>query len=146
MGRAEIKRQANRGRPGGQRPDRRFQDIWNEQYQAARGVREQHGVVSALDYLIGEKLMDYADMAVTRPELVRELPSFVAGIRKIFGAEEIWVYVDHLERMHALEDQALSTESPGHDVYIETPEEHAAATERLRRLKELLTSTVLGAG
>ena len=39
---------------------RRFQDIWKEQCEAARGVREQHGVVSALDYLIGEKLMTYA--------------------------------------------------------------------------------------
>lgn len=78
-------------------PERRFQDIWKEQCQAALGVRQRHGVVSALDYLIGEKLMDYAEMAVTRPEFARELPSFVAEIRKIFGAEEIRVYVDHLE-------------------------------------------------
>jgi hypothetical protein len=73
-------------------PERRFQDIWKEQCEAARGVAQRHGVVSALDYLIGEKLMDYAEMAVTRPEF--------AG--------------------------------------------SAAATERFRRLKELLTSTVLG--
>jgi hypothetical protein len=125
-------------------PERRFQDIWKEQCQAARGVRQRHGVVSALDYLIGEKLMDYAEMAVTRPEFARELPSFVAEIRKIFGAEEIRVYVEHLEQMHVLEDEALSTEPPGDDVYIETPEQRAGATERLRRLKELLTSTVLG--
>jgi hypothetical protein len=125
-------------------PERRFQDIWKEQCQAARGVRQRHGVVSALDYLIGEKLMDFAEMAVTRPELARELPSFVAEIRKIFGAEEIRVYVEHPERLHALEDQALSSESPGDDEYIETPEERAAATERLRLLKEFLTSTVLG--
>ena len=110
MGRAEIKRQANRGRPGGQMPERRFQDIWKEQCQAARGVRQRHGVVSALDYLIGEKLMDYAEMAVTRPEFARELRSFVAEIRKIFGAEEIRAYVEHLERMHVLEDEALSME------------------------------------
>jgi hypothetical protein len=62
-------------------PERRYQDIWKEQCQAARGVRQRHGVVSALDYLIGEKLLDYAEMAVTRPELARELPSFVAEIR-----------------------------------------------------------------
>jgi hypothetical protein len=54
-------------------------------------VRQRHGVVSALDYLIGEKLMDYAEMAVTRPEFARELPSFVAEIRKTFGAEEFRV-------------------------------------------------------
>jgi hypothetical protein len=60
---------------------RRFQDIWNEQCEAARGVRERHGVVSALDYLIGEKLMTYAETAVGRPEFARELPRFVAEIR-----------------------------------------------------------------
>jgi len=78
---------------------RRFQDIWKEQCEAARGVREQHGVVSALDYLIGEKLMTYAEMAVGRPEFARELPRFVAEIRSIFSAEEIRPYHEHLERM-----------------------------------------------
>jgi len=125
-------------------PERKFQDVWKDQCQAARGVRQRHGVVPALDYLIGEKLMDYAEMAATRPEFARELPSFVAEIRKVFGAEEIRVYVEHLERMHVLENEALSAESPGDDVYIESPQERAAATERLRRLTELLTSTVLG--
>ena len=67
----------------------RFQDIWKEQCEAARGVREQHGVVSALDYLIGEKLMTYAETAVGRPEFARDLPRFVAEIRSIFSSEEI---------------------------------------------------------
>jgi len=52
-------------------------------------VREQHGVVSALDYLIGEKLMTYAETAIGRPEFARELPRFVAEIWSIFSAEEI---------------------------------------------------------
>jgi hypothetical protein len=124
--------------------ERRFQDIWKEQCEAARVVREQHGVVSALDYLIGEKLMTYAETAVTRPEFARELPRFVGEIRSIFGAEEIRVYLEHLERMHALEDEELSAEPADDDVTIETPEQRAAARERLCRLKELLTSTVLG--
>ena len=123
---------------------RRFQDIWKEQCHAARNVREQHGVVSALDYLIGEKLMTYAETAATRPEFARALPSFVGEIRSIFSSEEIRVYFDHLERMHALEDEALSTAPADEDVTIETPEQRAAVRERLSRLKELLTSTELG--
>jgi hypothetical protein len=43
-----------------------------------------------------------------------------------------------------LDDEALSAEFSGDDASIETPEQRAAATERFRRLKELLTSTVLG--
>ena len=124
--------------------ERRFQDIWKEQCQAARGVRDQYGVVRALDYLIGEKLMTFAETAVTRPEFARELPSFVAEIRRIFAAEEIRGYVEHLERMRALEDEASSAESADEDVTIETLECRTAAKERLGRLKELLTSTVFG--
>jgi hypothetical protein len=125
-------------------PERRYQDIWKEQCQAARGVRQRHGVVSALDYLIGEKLLDYAEMAVTRLEFARELPSFVAEIRSIFSADEIRTCLEHLDRMRRLDDEALSAEPSGDDASIETPAERAAAAERFRRLKELLTSTVLG--
>ena len=53
--------------------ERRFQDIWKEQCEAAHVVRDQHGVVSALDYLIGEKLMTYAETAVGRPEFARDI-------------------------------------------------------------------------
>ena len=83
----------------------RFQDIWKEHCEAARRVREQHGADSALGYLIGEKLMTYAETAVTRPEFARELPRFVAEIRSIFNTQEIRLYLEHLERMHALEDE-----------------------------------------
>jgi hypothetical protein len=125
-------------------PERRFQDIWKEQCEAARGLAQRHGVVPALDYLIGEKLMDYAEMAVTRPEFARELPSFVAEIRSIFSADEIQAYLEHLDRMRSRDDETLSAESPRDDLSIETPEERTAATERFRQLKELLPSTVLG--
>ena len=123
---------------------RKFQDIWKQQCEAARGVREQHGVVSALDYLIGEKLMTYAETAVRRPEFARELPRFVAGIRSIFSVEEIRLYLEHIERMDAQEEEALSDEDADDDVTIETPEQCAARRARLARLKELLTASVLG--
>jgi hypothetical protein len=38
-------------------------------------------LLTALDYLIGEKLLTYAESAVTRPEFARELPRFVAEVR-----------------------------------------------------------------
>src|SRR3990170_3367401 len=123
---------------------RRFQDIWKEQCEAARGVREQHGVVSALDYLIGEKLMTYAETAVRRPEFAREMPRFVAEIRSIFSVEEIGLYLEHLVRMDAQEEEAFSAEVADDDVTIETPEQRAARRARLARLKELLTASVLG--
>jgi hypothetical protein len=122
----------------------RFQDIWKEQCEAARGVREQQGVISALDYLVGEKLMTYAETAVGRPEFARELPRFVAEIRSIFSAEEIRLYLEHLERMDAQEEEGMSAQPADDDFIIETPEQRTARRARLAWLKELLTASVLG--
>ena len=67
--------------------EHKFQDIWKEQCAAARDFRVQSGSLSSLDYLIGKKLMTYADTAVTRPVFARELPRFVAEMREIFNRE-----------------------------------------------------------
>jgi hypothetical protein len=49
-------------------------------------------MLSAPDYLIGEKLLTYAETAVARPDFARELPRFVAEVRDIFSGEEIRHY------------------------------------------------------
>ena len=77
---------------------------------SCHGALAAADALSALDYLIGEKLIAYAEMAVTRPEFAGELPSFVEKSAEIFSAEGIRVYVVHLDRMRVLEDKALSTE------------------------------------
>jgi hypothetical protein len=122
----------------------KFQDIWKEQRVAARSVRVQHGIVSALDYLIGEKLLTYAEMAVTRPEFARELPRFVAEVRDIFNGEEIRHYLDHLERMAAMEDEQAIDEDD--ELFGDFPDRLAAKRARVSQLKELLTLTILGTG
>jgi hypothetical protein len=121
-----------------------FQDIWKQQCVAARSIRVQHGVLSALDYLIGEKLLTYADTAVTRPEFARELPRFVAEVRDIFSDEEIRPYLDHLERMAAIKDEQVPEENDDDDFLRDSAEQLAAKRARLAQLKELLTSTMLG--
>lgn len=119
-----------------------FQDIWREQCEAAQKVRDQHGVASAMDYLIREKLLNYAEAAVTQKEFARELPRFVAGVRNIFSAEEIRHYLDHLERVAAFEDEQPPTEDD--ELFMDTPEQRAAARARLAQMKEFLLSNMLG--
>jgi len=128
----------------GSMAEHKFQDIWKQQCVAARGIRVQHGILSALDYLIGEKLLTYADTAVTRPELARELPRFVAEVRDIFSREEIGQYLDHLERMAAIEDEQVPKENDDGDFLSESTDQLVAKRLRLTQLKELLTSTMLG--
>jgi len=125
--------------------EHKFQDIWKEQCAAARSVRAKHGMLSALDYLVGEKLLTYAETAVTRPDFARELPRFVAEVRDIFSGEEIRHYLDHLERMAAIEDEQAENEDDG-ELFGDSPDQRAAKRARLAQLKELLTSPVLGTG
>ena len=72
---------------------KRFQDIWAEQSETARGILEAHGPLAALDYLVGEKLMTYVATAEGHPEFARELPKFVAAIRELFDTDVIGVYI-----------------------------------------------------
>jgi len=126
--------------------ERRFQDIWKDQCDAARDVRERHGLVSALDYLVGEKLMTFAETASTRSEFARELPSFVAEIRRMFDADEIRLYLEHLKRKQAADEESLAAEpvDDDDDILRSSPEQRAADRARLANLKSLLTLRVLG--
>ena len=116
---------------------RRFQDIWLEQCSATVGIRERFGLLSAFDYLVREKLINYAEAAAKHPEFARELPRFVAEVRRIFDPAEIREHLARIEREQA-EDDSFDDEDP-YDV--------AAAKKRratFRSLKELLTAERLG--
>jgi hypothetical protein len=123
--------------------EQKLQDIWKEQRVGARSVRAQHGILSALDYLIGEELLIYAEAAVRRPEFARELPRFVAEVREVFSGEEIGHYLNHLERMAAIEDEQVGNQDD-EELFDDSADQRAAKRARLPQLKELHTSPVLG--
>src|SRR5437762_9016945 len=72
--------------------------IWIDQCHAAHAIKVRFGPVQAFDYLVGEKLLNFASAAVTHPEFRRELPSFVAEVRRIFTPEEIQVHLGRITR------------------------------------------------
>jgi hypothetical protein len=61
-----------------------FHMIWRDQVGAVSAIRQQHGEEAAFDYIVDEKLMNFAEAAEGRPEFARELPRFVAAIHEIF--------------------------------------------------------------
>jgi len=71
----------------------RFEKIWVKQCKAAKGIKRRFGAKSALDYLIREKLIMFADAAESRPEFAKELPRFLAGIWQVFNQYELAGYV-----------------------------------------------------
>ena len=75
----------------------RFEKIWVQQCKATKGIKRRFGVKSALDYLIREKLLNFADAAEQRPEFARELPRFLAEVWQIFNQYEIAGYVASLK-------------------------------------------------
>ena len=52
--------------------------------------KHERELVTLEDYLIGEKLLIYAETAMTRPEFARELPRFIAEVREITLIADIW--------------------------------------------------------
>lgn len=87
-----------------------FHEIWLEQCEAARDIREAFGVQKAIGYLIGEKLLDFLRAADQDPAFAGELPRVVEEIKRIFDRAEIQTYLDSVHRVgplgHVASDEA----------------------------------------
>ena len=83
-----------------------FHKIWIEQCEAARGIEGEFGTQKALDYLVGEKFLNFMEVAENDPNFRDELPGFVAEIKGIF---ERWQLAQYLETARETEpfDPAL---------------------------------------
>ena len=84
-----------------------FHMIWRDQLQAVSAIRQRHGEEAAFDYIVDEKLMNFAEAAEGRPEFARELPRFVAAIRETFPAATMRSGLQRLA--HYLERDKAST-------------------------------------
>jgi hypothetical protein len=105
---------------------------------------------AAFDYLVAEKLLNFADAATTHPEFARELPRFVAGVRALFTVEEMRAHLKRMQREHEAyinahdrfdeQDEQLDEDAP-------SLESTTVAAERNRQfgvISELLTVAELG--
>jgi DNA-binding SARP family transcriptional activator len=120
---------------------RKAHKIWIEQCEAAQTIKARFGLTAAFDYVVGEKLMNYASAASIHPDFARELPRFVSEVRRMFTPDEIGAHLAQIERAPNENDIDVLEED---DPLRESP---AAAEERVRQfllIKELLTATMLG--
>jgi hypothetical protein len=69
--------------------------IWIEQCEATRTIEDEFGTDKALDYLIGEKFLNFLQAAEDHAEWQAEIPAFVAEIKRIF---ERWQLAEYLEK------------------------------------------------
>ena len=121
--------------------ERRWHEIWLEQCEAAETMRLRYGVESAFDYVVGEKLLNFAEAAATHAEFAQALPQFVSRVRGMFTLEEMAAHLALTERQRReMEAVAAEDEDPGFA-------DDRAAAERARQfalVKELLTAPALG--
>ena len=75
-----------------------FSDIWIEQCDAAREIRDAWGIRKALGYLVGEKLLNYIRASDSDPSWAEKLPLFVAEVKQIFTVEELRGYFATAQR------------------------------------------------
>jgi hypothetical protein len=71
----------------------KFQKIWVDQCRATKGIKRRFGIATAMDYLVGDKLVKFAQEADSHAEFARELPRFLAAIWQIFNQYELAGYL-----------------------------------------------------
>jgi len=98
--------------------------LWQEQCRAAKRLKEGLGMTTALDYLIGEKLLGFVRLVHPDSPSRADLPAFVAGIREIFSDDELRSYI-----------ATLRTASPGD---LESRSFDATDREFIEQLPKLL--------
>src|ERR1039458_636165 len=94
-------------------------EIWIEQCDAAQDIKLRYGLKAAFDYLVAEKLLNFASAAAEHPEFARELPRFVSQVRLMFTPQEMRTHIAQVER--ELHDNSAPMEDDDDDLFQESP-------------------------
>ena len=87
--------------------------IWIEQCEATHTIRARFGLKAAFDYILGEKLIHFADAASRHRDFAQELPRFISEVRRTFAPEEIGAQLTRVEHERNQKDEdALDEDDP----------------------------------
>src|SRR5579872_5053640 len=104
---------------------RKMHEIRKEQCEAAQDIKLRFGLKAAFDYVITEKLLNFANAAADHPEFARELPRFFSEVRRMFTSAEIRTHIARIEREQREKDTNAS-EGAEDETFRESPETVAA--------------------
>ena len=68
--------------------------IWIEQCDAARAIEGEFGTQQAIEYLVGEKFINFLEAADDDTSLRADIPAFVAEIKTIFERWQLAAYLE----------------------------------------------------
>ena len=100
-----------------------YHKIWIEQCEAAEQIEGEFELQKALDYLIGEKFLNFLEAAERDSDFRAEIPAFVAKIKAIF---ERWQLAQYLET-------ARETEPFDPSLFEDDDETDSEEVEEMRR-------------
>src|SRR5579859_7061219 len=106
-------------------------EIIETQADAARGILEDFGPEKAMGYLIGEKFLNFLQVAETDREWRQAIPAFVAKIKAMFEPWQLAEYLNTPRRLGAL-GHVASEEA--HRLFREELEEEQRVREDARNL------------
>jgi len=112
-------------------PPRALHKIWIEQCEAAEGIEADYGTEKAMGYLIGEKLLNFLEVAERNPTWRVEIPDFIARIKSIF---EPWQIAEFFETPRRLGALGHASDEEGHRLLRSQMEESEKVREDARNL------------
>ena len=121
---------------------RKPHNIWIEQCEAAQTIKARFGLTAAFDYVVGEKLMNFASAASRHPDFARELPRFVSEVRRMFTPDEIGAQLAQIERSQ--DERNVDVLEEEDDLLREGAAAVAECVRQFMLVKELLTAPMLG--
>ena len=116
-------------------------EIIAEWIEAARGIEDDYDVAKAMGYLIGEKFLNFLEVAEKDSEWRETIPTFVTEIKALF---EPWKITEFLSTPCRLGPMGHTISEEGHRAFREQMTEEEQIREDARNLmllewaKELL--------
>lgn len=106
--------------------------LWTEQCDAAENIEDEIGTQKALDYLVGEKFLNFLEATETDADFRAEIPAFVDKIRTFFERWQLAQYLDTARQTEPF-DSSLFEPQPGYVLGDEEIEFDADEVEDMRR-------------
>lgn len=95
-----------------------YHKIWVEQCEGARNIESGFNRQQALDYLIGEKFINFLEAAEDNADFRGEIPAFVAEIKTIFERWQLAQYLEIARETEKFDPSVYEGEDP-EDVELE---------------------------
>jgi hypothetical protein len=115
-----------------------FHKIWIEQCQAARGIEDEFGVPKALEYLVGEKFINFLEAADDNADFRAEIPAFASEIKAIFEPYQLAEYLETARQTEAFDPTVYDDEEDAELERQDNVRRSAADLLLVERAKEWL--------